>query len=86
MDLIDKASLIDKKLGTVKTDFGITGIKNLSTGCKTVLVFRYLQKRQMSCNLNINECGWNAVKVLFAIVLPFLRFCTNYSKFVIKII
>ncbi|SEP84125.1 protein of unknown function [Lachnospiraceae bacterium NE2001] len=67
MQLIDNAHLIDKKLGTIKTDFGITSIKNLSTGCKTVLVYRYLQKHMITCNLNINECGWNAVKVLFDI-------------------
>lgn len=67
MKAIDNASLIDKKLGTIKTDFGITSIKNLSTGCKTVLVYRYLQKKMIPCSLNINECGWNAVKVLFDI-------------------
>lgn len=37
MKRIDKAVLLDKDTGAIKTPFGICRLEDLSTGCKTVL-------------------------------------------------
>lgn len=69
--VLDKAKITDVNLGTIKTKYGLTNIKNLSTGCKTVLVYRYLEKNIRKYNgyfLNITECGDNAVNLLFKCV------------------
>ena len=68
MKEIDLAVILDKKLGTIQTRFGITDIYHLSTGCKIVLVYLYMWKHKDQFKdwvLEITECGGNALKVLF---------------------
>lgn len=65
---IDNADLLDELKDGVKTPFGITSIYNLSTGCKTVLVYLYFQRnRKRYCDIiiDITGCGANALDVLF---------------------
>ena len=69
MEDIDKAVLLDKNSGTIKTPRGITAIENLSTGCKTILNYLSLIKEK-DCDIkaiNVTQCGWNALEELFAI-------------------
>lgn len=69
MRIIDGAILIDKNMGTIKTDFGVTVIDNLSTGCKVVLTYLYIQRHRDDYDnkvlLDVTECGANALDVLF---------------------
>lgn len=68
---IDRAILIDKKTGTIKTKFGITDILHLSTGCKIVLSYLFIERNKKEFKnivLDITECGSNALEVLFTCV------------------
>jgi hypothetical protein len=68
---IDGAILIDKKTGTIKTKFGITDILHLSTGCKIVLSYLFIERNKKEFKnmvLDITECGSNALEVLFTCV------------------
>lgn len=71
---IDKAELLDKNVGTIKTPYGICSIENLSTGCKTVInaIFLYKHRNQEPyCSLKYiyaTECGYNALEELFRVV------------------
>jgi hypothetical protein len=68
---IDRAILIDKKTGTIKTKFGITDILHLSTGCKIVLSYLFIERNKKEFKnivLDITECGSNALEVLFSCV------------------
>lgn len=72
MQKIDKAILLDINTGAIKTPFGITSIKNLSTGYKTVLNLIYLTENPKEFPnvkaIVVNECGWNALEELFNII------------------
>lgn len=69
MRSIDHAELLDKNTGTIKTPFGVTGIENLSMGCKTVLVYLYIQRNKElfpdRVKIDVTGCGSNALSVLF---------------------
>ena len=69
MKSIDNAILLDKAIGTIKTDFGVTSIDNLSTGCKVVLTYLYIIRNKKDYEgkilLETTECGANALDVLF---------------------
>ena len=69
MQMIDNAILLDRDMGTIQTDFGITTIDNLSTGCKTVLTYLYIKRNKQNyvgeILLDVTECGSNALDVLF---------------------
>ncbi|MCR5402803.1 MAG: hypothetical protein K6E91_03170 [Butyrivibrio sp.] len=66
---IDDAVLLDKNTGAIQTPFGITDITHLSTGCKTVLCYLYLRRKETSSIiLDVTECGYNALDVLFECV------------------
>lgn len=73
MKHIDDAELLDNNLGTIKTKFGITSLRHLSTGCKVVLSYRYIIKNNVYKNgvLDITECGFNALEELFSAVDDF---------------
>lgn len=65
---IDNADLLDGLKDGVKTPSGITSIYNLSTGCKTALVYLYFQrnrKRYGDIVIDVTGCGANALDVLF---------------------
>lgn len=68
---IDKADMLDISTGAIKTKYGVTNVDNLSTGCKTVLVYLYTRKHldedafRNGILLNVTECGGNALRVLF---------------------
>ncbi len=67
---IDSAVFIDKTIGTIKTNFGVTDVTKLSSGCKTVIsclniLTRDENKVYRGVALDITKCGWNALKVLF---------------------
>ena len=79
---IDGATLIDTRLKTIQTPFGVTDIYKISSGCKTVLIYLALLRRKdvwgKKYSLDITECGYNALNVLFALAnlseisIPFL--------------
>lgn len=66
---IDKAKLIDAKTGKIETPYGIASIKDLSTGCKTVLNLIFITENpELYPNvkaIKATECGWNALEELF---------------------
>lgn len=65
---IDNAKVLDYETGEIKTAFGLTNINNLSTGCKTVLVYLYMKRhpeKYGDCVLNVTGCGYNALESLF---------------------
>ena len=68
---IDNAELIDKNTGEIRTPYGLTSIRNLSTGCKTVLNFIYINstrnKYEQIKAIDVTECGWNALEELFSL-------------------
>lgn len=43
---IDNASILDFDLGTVKTPYGLTSMESLSTGCKVILSYLYIQRNK----------------------------------------
>lgn len=61
---IDNAVLLDAKLGTIKTPYGICSIESLSTGCKCIILARHLVKDGYHGVLNVSECGASALSVL----------------------
>lgn len=69
---IDHAELLDRHTGAIKTDFGITSIDYLSTGCKTVLTYLYILRNANNYDgsilLNVTECGANALRKLFSLM------------------
>lgn len=69
MLVIDKAKLLDENTGKIETPFGIADIKDLSTGCKTVLNCIYVNEHPEVYPsvkaINATECGWNAIEELF---------------------
>lgn len=79
---IDKANLLDRKTGAVETPFGLTDIYHLSTGCKTVLMYLYIYRHRQDYDknivINITECGWNAIDVLFDCVE---KLCDSHTLF-----
>ena len=71
MQKIDNAILLDRNVGSVKTRFGLTDILHLSTGCKVVLSYLYIQRNKgvfSESILDITECGSNALDILFECV------------------
>lgn len=78
MQSIDRASYLDANSGAVQTPYGLTSIKNLSTGCKTVLIAKWMLSKFCNTNsnagqnqffiINANECGANALKVMFELL------------------
>lgn len=72
MSKIDNAVMIDDNLRKIQTPYGITGVNDLSTGCKTVLNYLYLHdhgdKFKDVYVINAIECGKNALDVLFDVM------------------
>lgn len=69
-------------MGQKKNIFGITDIKYLSTGCKTVLCYLYLKKNDVEdIVIDVTECGYNALDVLFDVVD---RLEDNDSVFILR--
>lgn len=66
---IDSAEIIDFDNGILKTPFGVTGIINLSTGCKTVLNYITIAKHREEFKdiraINVTESGANAIEMIF---------------------
>lgn len=69
---IDRARLLDSKTGKMETPYGIASIRDLSTGCKTVLNYIFITEfRNRYPNvkaIDATECGWNAIEKLFSII------------------
>lgn len=69
---IDKASMLDKRIGTIQTPYGITSVDSLSTGCKTVLNYLFLVNNKIEYDsikaIDATECGWNAIEELFRMI------------------
>lgn len=70
---VDSAVLLDRNTGTISTPFGVTDIYHLSTGCKIVLFYLYMQSDLASVEikskiLEITEAGGNALRALFKCV------------------
>lgn len=68
MDKIDNAKLLDSNTGSMVTNYGVTDVFRLSSGCKTVLSYLYMMRHrdtQGNKVLDITYCGANAIEVLF---------------------
>ena len=66
MRRIDHAELLDRETNTVKTPRGVTSIDNLSTGCKTAIVYIYLLRNKGHQNIiDVSGCGLNALDFIF---------------------
>ena len=69
---IDNAELLDVDMGKIKTPYGICGISDLSSGCKTILNYLYIKvfpnKYPNIKAINAIECGWNALEELFRLI------------------
>lgn len=65
---IDNAEVIDFNTGAIKTPRGIGALEDLSTGCKTVLNYIYLQKHNIFTikAIDASQCGTNALEELFS--------------------
>ena len=72
MQLVDNARLLDRNTGAMTTDFGVGSIDNLSTGCKTVLTYLFIQRNrdyfENDILIDVTECGSNALDVLFDVM------------------
>ncbi|SES28808.1 hypothetical protein SAMN04487884_12713 [Butyrivibrio fibrisolvens] len=72
MEKIDGAHFVDQSIGTIKTPYGITSYRNLSTGCKSVLDYIYLTKHPVKYKevkaVDFTESGWNALDCLFDVI------------------
>lgn len=66
---LDSAELLDRNTGEIKTPYGLTSIRNLSTGCKTIINFMYINSNNCKYTnikaIDVTECGWNALELLF---------------------
>lgn len=58
---IDDAAILDEKLLTMKTRFGVGSIRNLSTGTKTLINTYNLYRRQASGTIDVRETGENVI-------------------------
>ena len=65
---IDNAVLLDSETGAIKTPYGLTSIKDLSSGCKTILGYRHRKREDLDKVYNITMAGKNALELLFDIV------------------
>lgn len=64
MKKIDR--VIQKKGKIIETPFNYTTIENLSTGCKALLLILYYKDSE-NILVSIEECGNNAIEVLFSL-------------------
>lgn len=62
---IDGAEILDMEAECVKTPHGICGKEHLSTGLKTVVVVYLLIKKGENAIVSIDECGENAMSIIF---------------------
>lgn len=65
---IDSAYLLDKNTGCIRTQYGVTDIFHLSTSCKVVLSYLYIQRNKADYKgvfLDVTECGASGLEVLF---------------------
>lgn len=68
MKEIDSAVPLEVTPNLIKIPFGVTTIKSLSSGCKTVIVYLYLcrnYKEQQPAAISNISCGYNAMEILF---------------------
>lgn len=69
---IDRAKLLDERLGTVITPYGACSINDLSSGCKTIINCLYLHNNKDKYSnikaINVTQCGWNALEELFKVM------------------
>ncbi len=59
---IDKADVIDEY--TISGKYGVTHIRNISSGAKTLLNLHNMIKNKKECYIDITSCGDNAIEVL----------------------
>lgn len=83
---IDGASLLDKNSGLISTSIGLTDVNHLSTGCKTALNIAYvLQNPDLGYKtVNVTECGYNALDVIFDMELKDLKLLLKHRDGVCK--
>jgi len=68
MTLIDNATLIDAHSGAIKTPYGVASIRDLSTGCKTLIITYLLREAGNQAVIDVTECGSNVLSHIFDIV------------------
>lgn len=61
---LDSAKLFDRSTDAIITPFGGCFLRNLSTGCKTIIYARHMIMDEDTRVLNANECGANAFDLL----------------------
>lgn len=68
MKEIDSAVPLEVAPNLIETPFGITTIKSLSSGCKTVITYLHLcrnYRQPEPAAISNLSCGYNAMEVLF---------------------
>lgn len=65
MEEIDGAVILDERLGTIRTPFGVTDLTKLSTGLKALLLVCIYKKRYQKFAINLVECGANVISIIF---------------------
>ena len=78
IDKIDKGTFIENTY-LIDTPFGVTEFYNISDGCKTIIVTRYIIKNNMKQAINLNNCGKNALIEFF---LNFIDLDSNIECFI----
>ena len=72
MQVIDNAHLLNENNGKIETPYGLAGIRDLSTGCKTILNYIFIKEHPDKYPnikaIDATECGWNALDKLFEVV------------------
>ena len=82
----DNAKLLDENTGLIKTPMGLASVNNLSMGCKTALNVAFVRKHpELNIStINVTECGYNALEVIFSMNVNDLLFYLGHSDSLFK--
>lgn len=69
MQAIDKAVIVDRRTGLVRTPFGLADRRKLSNGCKTALLTHWIKKNNRTdLAIDVVSCGYNALDEVYKLV------------------
>lgn len=82
LKLIDNAVVIDNKLHTIQTPFGVCDATKLSTGLKCLLICLYAVNTKKTLFINVTECGLNVFDLIVKVAenKPITLYTTLYDK------
>lgn len=69
MQAIDKAVIVDRRSGLVRTPYGLADRRKLSNGCKTALLTHWIKKNNRTdLAIDVVSCGYNALDEVYKLV------------------